>query len=71
MTGEQTTVPLTSFETPDPWNVREEDLDEIRGLQEEIRSLARERNAVILAHNYQLPAVQEVADELGTRSPWR
>jgi quinolinate synthase len=65
MTGEQTTVPLTSFETPDPWNVREEDLDEIRGLQEEIRSLAHERNAVILAHNYQLPAVQEVADELG------
>ena len=65
MTGEQTTVPLTSFETPGPWNVAEEDLDEVRGLQEEIRSLARQRNAVILAHNYQLPAVQEVADELG------
>lgn len=65
MTGESTTVPLTSFETPDPWNVAADDLDEIRELQEEIRSLARERNAVILAHNYQLPAVQEVADELG------
>lgn len=65
MTGEQTTVPLTSFEAPGPWNVAEEDLDEVRGLQEEIRSLARQRNAVILAHNYQLPAVQEVADELG------
>ena len=65
MTGESTTVPLTSFETPDPWNVAGDDLDEIRELQEEIRSLARERNAVILAHNYQLPAVQEVADELG------
>jgi len=65
MTGEPTTVPLTSFETPDPWNVAEDDLAEVRELQEEIRSLARERNAVILAHNYQLPAVQEVADELG------
>jgi quinolinate synthase len=65
MTGEQATVPLTSFETPAPWNVEEEDLDEIRCLQKEIRSLARERKAVILAHNYQLPAVQEVADELG------
>ena len=65
MTGEQTTVPLTSFETPAPWNVGEDELEEIRDLQEEIRYLARQRNAVILAHNYQLPAVQEVADELG------
>ena len=65
MTNEQATVSLDSFETPDPWNVEGADLDEIRALQEEIRLLARERNAVILAHNYQLPAVQEVADELG------
>tara|TARA_B100000949_G_scaffold61723_1_gene54755 strand:- start:249 stop:1262 length:1014 start_codon:yes stop_codon:yes gene_type:complete len=65
MTGEPTTVSLTSFETPAPWNVAGDDLAEVRELQEEIRSLARERNAVILAHNYQLPAVQEVADELG------
>ena len=65
MTNEQATVSLESFETPDPWNVEGADLDEIRALQEEIRLLARERNAVILAHNYQLPAVQEVADELG------
>ena len=34
-------------------------------LQEEIRSLARERNAVILAHNYQRPEVQDVADYVG------
>lgn len=65
MNSEQTTEPLALFETPDPWNVDEADLDEIRALQDEIRQLARERNAVILAHNYQLPAVQEVADELG------
>ncbi|MEE3199829.1 MAG: quinolinate synthase NadA [Planctomycetota bacterium] len=65
MTGEPGTVPLTDFETPEPWNVAGEDLADVRELQEEIRVLARERNAVILAHNYQLPAVQEVADELG------
>ena len=30
-----------------------------------IRTLARSRNAVLLAHNYQLPAVQEAADFVG------
>jgi quinolinate synthase len=39
--------------------------DELRALSEEVRALARERNAVILAHNYQLPEVQDVADHLG------
>src|SRR5512141_1444319 len=34
-------------------------------LQEEIRHLARERNAVILAHNYERPEVQDVADYVG------
>jgi len=34
-------------------------------LQEEIRALARKRNAVILAHNYQRPEVQDVADYVG------
>jgi quinolinate synthase len=34
-------------------------------LQDEIRELARERDAVILAHNYQRPEVQDVADYVG------
>jgi len=37
----------------------------VAGLQEEIRALARERDAVILAHNYQVPEVQDVADYVG------
>ena len=31
----------------------------------EIRRLARLRNATVLAHNYQLPAIQDVADHVG------
>lgn len=30
-----------------------------------MRSLARQRNAVVLAHNYQLPEIQDVADHVG------
>jgi quinolinate synthase len=38
---------------------------DIARLQDEVRALARERNAVILAHNYQVPEVQDVADYVG------
>src|SRR5216110_1122802 len=34
-------------------------------LQEEIKTLARARNAVILSHNYERPEVQDVADFVG------
>src|SRR3954466_8834647 len=34
-------------------------------LHDEVRGLAGERNAVILAHNYQVPEVQDVADYVG------
>jgi quinolinate synthase len=38
---------------------------EIAALSDEVRALAAERNAVILAHNYQLPEIQNVADIVG------
>ncbi|MFT3715408.1 MAG: quinolinate synthase NadA [Gordonia sp. (in: high G+C Gram-positive bacteria)] len=31
----------------------------------EVKRLAAERNAVILAHNYQLPSIQDIADHVG------
>jgi quinolinate synthase len=37
----------------------------VPALEDEIRALAAERNAVILAHNYQVPEVQRVADYVG------
>ena len=40
-------------------------LDDIPALQAEVRALASARDAVILAHNYQVPEVQQVADFVG------
>src|SRR2546429_5407307 len=40
-------------------------LEDIPALKREVRQLARARNAVILAHNYQVPEVQDVADYVG------
>ena len=40
-------------------------LESIPALQDEVRALAQERGAVILAHNYQLPEIQDVADYVG------
>src|SRR6184192_947266 len=34
-------------------------------LAEELQELKRERNAVILAHNYQVPELQDAADYVG------
>ena len=38
---------------------------EISELKAQVRALAAERGAVILAHNYQVPEVQDVADYVG------
>ncbi len=38
---------------------------EVAAMQDEIRTLARQRGAVIIAHNYQRPEVQDVADFVG------
>ncbi len=37
----------------------------LTALEKEISSLKEERDAVILAHNYQVPAVQDIADFVG------
>jgi quinolinate synthase len=39
--------------------------EEVAQLQREVRALAAERGAMILAHNYQVPEVQDVADYVG------
>ncbi len=39
--------------------------ERIAELHEQIRALAAERNATILAHNYQVPEIQQVADYVG------
>jgi quinolinate synthase len=40
-------------------------LYDVRDLQAEVRALAAARDAVVLAHNYQLPEIQDVADHVG------
>ena len=39
--------------------------DTINAWAEEVRALAQQRDAVILAHNYQLPEIQDIADHVG------
>jgi quinolinate synthase len=39
--------------------------EEVAALSEEVRALAAERDATILAHNYQVPEIQDVADYVG------
>ncbi|MBX7243999.1 MAG: quinolinate synthase NadA [Candidatus Sumerlaeaceae bacterium] len=38
---------------------------DVAALSQEIRRLAKAKNAVILAHNYQVPEVQEISDHVG------
>ena len=50
-------LPMAGVPEPEAYDVAE--------MQAEVRELARERGAVILAHNYQVPEVQDVADYVG------
>lgn len=58
----QAMAPLYLYDDMDSW-AREDGAPP--ELLDEIRALAREREAVILAHNYQVPAIQDIADVVG------
>jgi quinolinate synthase len=58
-------IPLPMADDPVRAGIPAIPADELQALREEIRALAAEKNAVILAHNYQLPEVQDVADVVG------
>ncbi|MEZ4596997.1 MAG: quinolinate synthase NadA [Chloroflexota bacterium] len=62
-----TTAPLPMLDAAAPRTDAEarERLARIADLSAEVRDLAGRRNAVILAHHYQVPEVQDVADFVG------
>ncbi len=53
-------LPMASSAAPESLSA-----DQIAELSAEVRALAAQRSAVILAHNYQLPEIQGVADIVG------
>jgi len=53
---------LPTLQAPPPGALEPQDVER---LSREVRALAAERNAVILAHNYQVPEIQDVADLTG------
>jgi quinolinate synthase len=55
------TLPIAPSQAGDPALSPEE----VAELKAQVRALADERGAVILAHNYQVPEVQDVADYVG------
>jgi quinolinate synthase len=63
MSTESNTVQSTQTFVPPRFRVK--DPEAVRRISAEIRALAASKNAIILAHNYQLPEVQDVADFVG------
>ncbi len=55
------TLPMIPTQGPLPSLGREE----VAQMHEEVRALAAQRKATILAHNYQVPEIQDVADYVG------
>ncbi len=55
-------LPMAPSATPPPPLL---ELYDVAELQAEVRALAERRDAVILAHNYQLPEIQDVAHYVG------
>src|SRR5829696_1805819 len=63
-------IELPTLSPAGPGNAAAADLDALSPAQsarlaDEVRALVEERNAVILAHNYQVPEVQDVAHFVG------
>ena len=56
---------MQELPTLQPSGVPELTPEQVGELSREVRALAAERDAVILAHNYQLPELQDVADFTG------
>jgi quinolinate synthase len=56
---------MRELATLQPNGVPELTPEQVSELSEEVRALAVDRDAVILAHNYQLPELQDVADFTG------
>jgi quinolinate synthase len=56
---------MQELPTIDPPATSQLSESEIAEMTAEVKALARERDAVILAHNYQLPELQDLADYVG------
>ena len=60
-------LPVVPMHDPVAWPLAGSDLapGEVRALEEEIAGLKHRQDAVVLAHNYQVPEIQHIADFVG------